>query len=80
MTSVERIIEYADLPAEPPLNSDEQNAPPPDWPSHGNLAFKSLSLRYAANSHRVLRNLTFHVEAKVSEMPRFSPKNGKVIV
>lgn len=65
MTSVERIIEYANLPSEPPLESQQQNAPPNDWPQHGNIAFKSLSLRYAVNGHRVLRNMTFHIEEKV---------------
>lgn len=66
MTSVERIIEYANLPSEPPLESDKANAPPNDWPQHGNIAFNALSLRYAANAHRVLRNLTFHIEEKVN--------------
>lgn len=65
MTSVERIIEYANLPSEPSLESDEKNMPPKDWPQHGNIAFKSLNLRYVANGHRVLRNMTFHIDAKV---------------
>ncbi|XP_031639018.1 multidrug resistance-associated protein 4-like [Contarinia nasturtii] len=64
MISVERIIEYAELPPEPPLDSDEKNSPPKDWPSHGNIQFKSLSLRYAEKSTRVLRNLTFQIDAK----------------
>ncbi|XP_031635556.1 multidrug resistance-associated protein 4-like [Contarinia nasturtii] len=64
MTSVERIAEYAELPPEPPLESDEQNAPPKDWPYYGNIEFKSLSLRYAENSGRILRNLTFRINAK----------------
>lgn len=65
MTSVERIVEYAELPSEPPLESDEKNAPPKDWPQHGNIEFKSLSLRYAENGGRILRNLTFRIAAKV---------------
>lgn len=67
MTSVERIVEYAKLPAEPAMDSDEKNAPPKDWPQSGSIEFKSLSLRYAENSHRVLKNLTFRIDAKVSE-------------
>ncbi|XP_055303229.1 ATP-binding cassette sub-family C member 4-like [Sitodiplosis mosellana] len=64
MTSVERVIEYAELPSEPPLESDEKNAPPKDWPYYGNIEFKSLSLRYAENGARILRNLTFRINAK----------------
>ena len=66
MTSVERIIEYAELPSEPALESDEKNAPPPDWPSNGNIEFKAVSLRYAEHSARVLRDMTFSINAKVS--------------
>lgn len=65
MTSTERVIEYAELPSEPPLESDEKNAPPENWPQFGNVQYKSLSLRYAENGDRVLRNLTFQIDAKV---------------
>lgn len=65
MTSVERIFEYGEIPAEPPLESDKENAPPINWPHCGNIEFKSLSLRYAANSNQVLRNLSFNIRAKV---------------
>lgn len=65
MTSIERIFEYAELPSEPPLESDKDNAPPDNWPQFGLIEFKSLSLRYVENAHRVLRNLTFRIDAKV---------------
>lgn len=65
MTSVERIVEYAELPPEPPLESDEKNAPPKGWPFYGNIEFKSLNLRYAEHGARILRNLTFRIDAKV---------------
>lgn len=65
MTSVERIMEYAELPSEPPLTSNEPNAPPTDWPSYGNIELKALSLRYSENSGRILRNLTFRINAQV---------------
>lgn len=68
MTSVERIIEYAELPSEPPLESDEKNAPPDAWPQFGIIEFKSLNLRYAENGRRVLRDLTFRIDAKVRLM------------
>lgn len=66
MTSVERVIEYAELPSEPALESDPKNAPPNDWPKYGNIAFKSLSLRYAEKNSRILWNLTFRISAKVN--------------
>lgn len=65
MTSVERIIEYAELPSEPPLESDEKIAPPDTWPEFGKIEFKSLNFRYAENGRRVLRDLTFRIDAKV---------------
>lgn len=71
MTSIERIMEYAELPSEPPLESDKKNAPPDNWPRFGNIEFKSLSLRYAENAHRVLRNLTFRIDAKVKNILYF---------
>ena len=68
MTSVERIQEYAELEPEPPLESDAKNAPPAGWPSAGKLVFNNLNLRYAENSSRVLRNLTFDVTARVCDI------------
>ncbi|XP_055326333.1 ATP-binding cassette sub-family C member 4-like [Sitodiplosis mosellana] len=64
MTSVERVVEYAELPSEPPLESNEKNAPPKDWPYYGNIEFKSLSMRYAEKGARTLRNLNFRINAK----------------
>lgn len=74
MTSVERIDEYAKLPPEPAMESDEKNAPPKDWPKSGNIEFKSLSLRYSENSNRVLRDLTFRIDAKVRAIFAFLPQ------
>lgn len=68
MISVERINEYTELPLEPALESDVKSAPPPDWPSHGNIEFKALSLRYSEHSARVLRDMTFRINAKVNSI------------
>lgn len=67
MISVERIVEYTGVESEPPLESDEQNAPPKDWPKDGSIEFRTLSLRYNDNGSRVLRNLTFRIDAQVIE-------------
>lgn len=66
MTSIERIFEYAELPSEPSLDSTEMNTPPQDWPQHGRIEFKSLSLKYAEKSARILHGLTFQIDAKVT--------------
>lgn len=68
-TSVQRIIDYTKVPSEPPLESDAKKAPPNDWPQLGRVEFKSLSLRYDEDDGaRILRNLTFLIEAKVSKL------------
>lgn len=67
MTSVERILEYTEITPEPPLESDEKNVPSKDWPRSGNVSFKALNLRYSEKGPRILRGLTFHIEAQVRE-------------
>lgn len=66
LTSVERIIEYTQLPAEASLISEEKNTPPSDWPQFGNIEFKSLSLWYdRKEGTRILKNLSFKIVAQV---------------
>lgn len=65
MTSVERIMEYVDLPAEPALKSDPTNTPPIDWPSKGEIAFNNLSFRYSNSSAFVLKDLNLKIRPKV---------------
>ncbi|CDW57906.1 multidrug resistance associated protein 4 [Trichuris trichiura] len=57
MVSVERIIEYGKLPKEAELTS--ANPPDESWPSHGEVVFKNVSLRYSADSPYILRNVSF---------------------
>lgn len=68
MTSIERIVEYAELPSEPSLESDEKNTPTETWPEFGQIEFKSFNLRYSEYGQRALRNLTFCIDAKVHEI------------
>lgn len=58
MTSVERIVQYADLDKEesPAIN------PPINWPSKGRVQFKNMSLWYDQNDTAVLKNLTIDIE------------------
>lgn len=77
MISVERIMEYAELPPEPPLESDEKHRPPVDWPNSGAISFKLLSMRYAEKSNRTLRNLTFHIEPQVGQNSQITKRSSQ---
>ncbi|XP_012230272.1 ATP-binding cassette subfamily C member 4-like [Linepithema humile] len=60
MTSVERVLQYTNLPTEGPINSD--NPPPPTWPAQGRLIFKNVSMKYDKNDPPVLKNLNVSIE------------------
>lgn len=74
MTSVERVIEYADLPSERSLETDTKilNKLPKHWPQRGLIKFNNVSLKYSDTSEYILRNLSFVVSEKVSGMAFFS--------
>jgi len=67
LNSVERIIEYLDLPQEPP-SIVESCRPPAHWPSTSNkgdlLVAKDLCIRYAPELPAVLRNISFSLKPK----------------
>jgi len=51
MTSVERVLEYAELPNENDENDDDEEKnndkrPPKEWPSRGEITFEDVSFRY----------------------------------
>ncbi|CDO94121.1 unnamed protein product [Kluyveromyces dobzhanskii CBS 2104] len=62
MNSVERLKEYTDIEQEP--SNIGGLVPPPMWPQDGKIEVKDLSLRYAANLPKVIKNVTFVVEPK----------------
>lgn len=68
MTSVERVLEYADLPSEPALESQPKHRPPTNWPNSGKIIFSDLSFKYSENSNFVLRNLNFQVNPMVKKL------------
>lgn len=53
MTSVERVLQYTNLPKEGPFTTDKP--PPATWPSKGGLTFKNVSMKYADNKQLVLK-------------------------
>ncbi|KAM9804854.1 LOW QUALITY PROTEIN: ATP-binding cassette sub-family C member 4-like [Neosynchiropus ocellatus] len=62
MTSVERVLEYADLEREPPWETAV--APPPDWPETGSISIDRVNFSYGASEPPVLQNLTVTFSAK----------------
>lgn len=64
MTSVERIMEYMDLPTEPALHSEPQHKPPADWPQQGGIIFEGLNFKYSENAAFVLKDITLAFGAK----------------
>ena len=59
MASVERIMEYSQLLAEPPKHVDPR--PPSSWPSQGRIVVQNLSMRYRQGP-LVLKKVSFEVE------------------
>ena len=68
MTSCERMLEYTDLPQEPPLVSEGGGSPPDGWPSSGALVFEGVSAVYRPGLPPVLQDISF--ELKVREWGR----------
>ncbi|XP_028248988.1 multidrug resistance-associated protein 4-like [Parambassis ranga] len=56
MTSVERVVEYAELESEAPWETDKQ--PPSDWPKSGSITFDRVNFSYSSSDPLVLKNLT----------------------
>ncbi|XP_022166670.1 probable multidrug resistance-associated protein lethal(2)03659 isoform X2 [Myzus persicae] len=63
MTSVERVIEYTNVPQESALESAPNKKPPKEWPNKGKIIFNKLHLRYDSETPFVLRNITVTIEA-----------------
>ncbi|KAK1902992.1 Multidrug resistance-associated protein 4, partial [Dissostichus eleginoides] len=56
MTSVERVVEYAELESEAPWETEKR--PPHDWPEAGSITFDRVNFSYSASERLVLKNLT----------------------
>lgn len=60
MTSVERVVEYAELKSEAPWNSQQE--PPSDWPNKGQVTFNHVNMSYSTNGPLVLKDLSFTLQ------------------
>ncbi|EFJ28692.1 ATP-binding cassette transporter, subfamily C, member 15, SmABCC15 [Selaginella moellendorffii] len=61
IVSVERIKQYMDIPVEPPAIV-EHNRPPKTWPSHGEIVFQNLQIKYRPDLPLVLRGISCKME------------------
>ncbi|XP_009124680.2 ABC transporter C family member 6 [Brassica rapa] len=57
MISVERMLQYIDIPSEPSLVI-ESTRPEKSWPSHGEITISNLQVRYGPHLPMVLHGLT----------------------
>jgi ABC-type multidrug transport system fused ATPase/permease subunit len=67
MVSVERALEYINLPPE----STTGRIPYRDWPKTGGISFRGASLKYPGNDRPALEDLYFTIRDK--EKVRFYP-------
>eukprot|EP00746_Dinoflagellata_sp_MGD_P009749 gnl/MRDRNA2_/MRDRNA2_119928_c0_seq1.p1 gnl/MRDRNA2_/MRDRNA2_119928_c0~~gnl/MRDRNA2_/MRDRNA2_119928_c0_seq1.p1 ORF type:complete len:493 (-),score=83.94 gnl/MRDRNA2_/MRDRNA2_119928_c0_seq1:253-1680(-) len=58
LTSLERLLEYIDLPQEPAWNK-LTDPKPEDWPNAGKLEFSEVSLQYREGLPMALKGVTF---------------------
>jgi ABC-type bacteriocin/lantibiotic exporter with double-glycine peptidase domain len=68
MTSVERIVEYADVT---PEEDNWTCIPHESWPKHGGITFSAVSMRYSPDKPLVLQeiNLTIRAGEKIGILP-----------
>ncbi|XP_064540708.1 probable multidrug resistance-associated protein lethal(2)03659 [Drosophila montana] len=62
MTSVERVLEYANTPSEPPLETPKAVNLSAEWPQMGHLRFCELRMRYAPDDTEILKGLSFETQ------------------
>lgn len=58
MTSVERVLQYTDLPQE----VSPQKEPPLSWPQQGHVKFQNMTLKYDPSLPAVLKNLNVDIK------------------
>ncbi|KAJ7477714.1 ABC protein [Mycena latifolia] len=66
MNSVERVIHYARsdvVPREAPHESTPENKPAADWPAHGAIEFKGVTMAYRPGLPNVLHGISLQIKA-----------------
>ncbi|XP_062107655.1 putative ABC transporter C family member 15 isoform X2 [Humulus lupulus] len=71
MISVERIIQYSNIPSEAPLLIEDCKLPS-NWPQDGTICFRNLQIRYAEHLPSVINNIncTFPGKMKIGVVGR----------
>ncbi len=59
--SIERLVEYCNLPSEAPMYNDATK-PKETWPASGAIDFVNYSTKYRANLDPVLKNITLDIK------------------
>jgi hypothetical protein len=63
IVSVERVLEYANLPSEAP-DVMFKSRPSIGWPAHGQITFKDYSTRYREGLDPVLKDINLSIKAR----------------
>lgn len=63
IVSVERMLEYSDLPSEAPAHIEE-TMPPATWPANGEVHFKDYSCRYRPELPLILKNINLDIKPR----------------
>lgn len=63
IVSVERVLEYAELPSEAP-DVMFKSRPSIGWPAHGQITFKDYTTRYREGLDPVLKNINLSIQAR----------------
>ena len=58
MTSVERVLTYAQIQSEPGYGTSDPHTPE-GWPENGSVIFKDVCLRYYPDGPSVLKGISF---------------------
>lgn len=63
MTSVERVLEYTELPIESETENSQSKQALSNWPTAGHILFKGVTYRYPNSLKPVLHNLNFEIKS-----------------
>jgi ABC-type multidrug transport system fused ATPase/permease subunit len=62
MTSVERVLGFTNLPAEPALHGPTDMTARPDWPEHGEVVATDLQCSYRSDLEPVIKGISFRLK------------------
>lgn len=65
MTSVERVLEYTNLPSEAALKTPNKLRPLRGWPRNGDIVFENFNLQYDSDGDKILKDLNLTIQASV---------------